>query len=310
MSVVVLAGGVGAAKFLRGLIEVLPQEEITIIGNTGDDDWFHGLYVAPDLDIVTYTLAGIVNEAMGWGIQGDTFNTLNSLKRFGVDTWFNLGDQDLATHIYRTMRLHEGAQLDQVTKEITRAFGLGVTLIPMSNQKVTTMINTNQGVLRFEEYFVKHRFKPTPLDIFYDGIDKSKPAPGIIERIDDAEAIIFAPSNPVVSINTILSVPKIKQAIQRSSAVKIAISPIVAGKALKGPADRLLTFSGYDASAMGIANFYKGLIDHLIIDNLDAALAKDICSHNINVYVTNTIMNTLENKIAVARATLKQAGVT
>lgn len=309
MKLVTLAGGVGASKFLRGLIETVPQEDITIIGNIGDDERFHGLYVSPDLDIVIYALADMTNPSTGWGLKDDTFNALSGLKRFGCETWFNLGDQDLATHIYRTQRLREGVPLHTVTAEIAAAFGLHVKIIPVSNTPVPTIIHTPEGELRFEEYFVKHRFEPVPIAIEYRGVANVDPAPGVLAAIHEADAIIIAPSNPIVSINPILSVPGVRDAIIEAGAPKIAISPIVGGRPLKGPADRLLDCQGYAVTVGGIAQYYKGLITHLIIDNIDASLRDEVSSGGVSVRTTNTIMETLDDKVALARTTLAAIGL-
>src|SRR5438876_9810884 len=204
--IVVLAGGVGAARFLQGLVQLVPQSRITVIGNTGDDHDFYGLHVSPDLDIVTYTLAGVVDETHGWGIRNDTYNTMSQLTSYGNEDWFMLGDRDLATHIHRTNLLHQGKLLSEITDELRKLFGLSLRILPMSDQNVTTHIQTSVGLLHFQEYMVKRRSTDSVLDVVYVGASESRPAPGALDVIKDAEAILIAPSNPIVSIGSILSI--------------------------------------------------------------------------------------------------------
>lgn len=289
--IAVLAGGVGAAKFLQGLVEVVDPRDITIISNTGDDIDLHGLHISPDIDIVTYTLAGVNHAEQGWGIQGDTFHTLEMLGRYGHPTWFNLGDYDMATHIHRTDRLRYGWTLSAITDEIRRALGVIPRILPMTNQRAETKIVTDAGVLHFQEYLVQYRTEPTVRNVIYDGIEVAVPAPGVCEALREADGIIIPPSNPIVSIGTILSVPGVRQAIASRRARLVAVSPIVQGATLKGPADKLMLALEYEASALGVAQYYGKLLDGFVIDALDQALQEPIRSMGIGVQVTNTIMS-------------------
>ena len=241
--IVVLAGGVGASRFLQGLVQVVPQENLTVIVNTGDDRDFYGLHVSPDIDIVMYTLAGLVDETHGWGIHNDTYNTMQQLTKYGNEDWFMLGDRDLATHIHRTNLLHQGKSLSEITDELRKQFGLALHILPMSDQKVSTHIQTPVGLLHFQEYMVKRRCADTVLDVVFVGASESRPAPGVLDAIKDAEAILIAPSNPIVSIGSILSIPGIHDAIHEASGMVVAISPIVGGAPIKGPADKLMLWT-------------------------------------------------------------------
>ena len=299
-----LAGGVGAARFLQGLIRVVPPEEIVTIVNTGDDIEFYGLHISPDVDIVTYTIAGIVDEGKGWGIRGDTFNCLNMLRKYGYETWFMLGDKDLATHIHRTLLLKKGLKLSEVTEKIRKALGVKVKIIPMTNDKVQTKIITNVGEMHFQEYLVKRKAQDPVLDVKFEGIEKAKPSPGVIESILNADGIIICPSNPIVSIGPIISIKGVKEALSKAKAKIVAISPIVGGAPIKGPADKLMKGLGIEVSALGVAKIYKDFLDIFIIDSVDENLKSEIESLGIKVHVTNTIMKTLEDKIKLAKETL------
>ena len=288
----VLAGGVGAARLLNGLKDVLPAEEITAIVNTGDDVIMHGLYICPDLDTVTYTLAGVNNTETGWGLKGETWLAMESLKKLGGETWFNLGDRDLATHLYRTGRLSEGAGLKEVTAEITSSMGIGVNLLPMTENRVETMVTLleSENEVSFQEYFVKYRHDVAISSVRFNGSKEAKATPGVIDVINKAEIVIIAPSNPLVSIAPIFSVPEISKAIKARKKDTVAVSPIVAGAAIKGPADRLLNELGHEASVEGVAKYYKDWISALVIDNADFERAKGIESLGINCVVTETVM--------------------
>ena len=307
--IVVLAGGVGAARFLQGLVQLVPQERITVIGNTGDDREFYGLHVSPDLDIVTYTLAGVIDETNGWGIRGDTHNTMQQLTRYGNEDWFLLGDRDLATHIHRTNRLREGKTLSEVTDELRRIFGLSIHLLPMSDQPVATHIQTPTGLLHFEEYFVKRRSADEVQDVTFVGANEAKPAPGVLDAIKEAEAILIAPSNPIVSIGSILSVPGIHDALHEASGMIVAVSPIVGGTPIKGPADKLMRGLHMDVSAVGVARCYRDFLDVMVIDEQDAQLVQNIEDLGIPTVITNTIMRDNEAKAALARSVLGAAGI-
>jgi len=302
-----LAGGVGAAKFLTGLVRVLPEEELTVIVNTGDDIEMYGLHISPDIDIIIYTLAGIVDEEKGWGIRGDTFHCLEMLGRYGYETWFNLGDRDLATHIHRTFLLRKGLKLSEVTSKICQELGLKVRIIPMTDDKFETRILTDAGSMHFQEYLVKRGAKDRVLDVKFIGMEEADPAPGVIDALYSCDAIIICPSNPIVSIGTILSIRGIREAIKNSEAVKVAISPIVAGAPIKGPADKLMKALGLEVSAYSVAHFYRDFLDVFILDVLDKDEKEKIERLGIRAVTTNTIMKRLEDKVRLARLVLEEA---
>jgi LPPG:FO 2-phospho-L-lactate transferase len=300
-----LAGGVGAARFLTGLNQIVKQQDIAVIGNTGDDIDLFGLHISPDLDIVAYTLAGIVDDDRGWGIKGDTYECLKMLKKLGLDTWFTLGDKDFATHIFRTDLLKKGFTLSQVTDQICQSLGLQISLMPMTDDKFETRIKVDDGSVHFEEYFVKRAAKETVLGVEFIGATEAKPSPKVIDSIMKAERIIVCPSNPIVSVGTILSVKGVRKALQKTNAKIVGISPIVAGAPIKGPADKLLRGLGLDVSAFSVAKLYADFLDSFIIDKLDAAERGVIEDLGINVKVTNTVMKTLADKISLARVALE-----
>lgn len=304
MRIVALAGGVGASKLLLGLYRVMSPRELTIIVNTGDDIELHGLAISPDLDIVTYTLAGVVNPDTGWGMQGDTFHVLRVLGQYGHETWFNLGDADLATHIHRTALLRSGCTLSQATDSIRRALHVEARILPMSDQPVRTMIVTDQGVLHFQEYLVKHRAEPTVKEILFDGIVKAKPAPGVLESLAEADGIVICPSNPLISIGPILAVPGVREALRARVAMAVAISPIVGGRSLKGPSDRMLVQVGMEASALGVARLYADLAATYVIDSEDVAQKTEIEALGMRVAVTSTVMRSTKDKDRLAREVL------
>jgi LPPG:FO 2-phospho-L-lactate transferase len=303
--VVALAGGVGAAKLLRGLIRIVSPRELLIIGNTGDDLELYGLHVCPDLDIIMYTLAGVVDEAKGWGIRDDTYNVLNMLGRLGLETWFRLGDRDLATHIVRTSLLRGGMALSQVTARLCRMLRVEVQLAPMTDQTVRTKIISHGQTLEFQEYFVKNQARNEVTNVVYEGAGEAEPAPGIIEAIRRAGRIIICPSNPILSIAPILAVPKIRRAILDTGAQVVAISPIIAGKTVKGPADRILASMGYKASAQGVSEYYNGLTGRVIIDRADAAQEAEIRKLGVKVTVADTVMKNLEDSVRLARVAME-----
>jgi LPPG:FO 2-phospho-L-lactate transferase len=303
-----LAGGVGASRFLQGVQAAYPDASLTIISNTGDDVIVHGLHVSPDTDIVIYALAGAVDPAKGWGIAGDTFNLLDAMRRFAPDdAWFNLGDRDLATHVYRTRRLHEGATLSEVIDEIRRAFGLAGTVVPMSDQRIETRLDTDQGQLAFQDYMVRLRTEPEVRAVKFRGAQDALPAPGVLEAIASADVILIAPSNPIVSVGPILAVPGVREALRTTNATRAAVSPIVAGGVIKGPADRMLKSLGHESSAAEVARLYAGLIDLLVIDEQDAALAPQVEAAGARCVVTDTIMVDMDKKTALARTTVEAA---
>lgn len=304
-----LAGGVGAARFLQGLVRVVPPGEVTVIVNTGDDIKLHGLHISPDVDIVTYTLAGIVDEGKGWGIRDDSFRCLAALGRLGGETWFNLGDADLATHISRTRMIKEGLRLSEVAARHSRALGVETVIIPMTDDPFATQILTNDGYVHFEEYFVKRGAASTVRGVRFLGAEEAKPAPGVTEAIESANGIVICPSNPIVSVGTILSIPGIREALRRTNARVAAVSPIIGGSPVKGPADRIMAGLGLEVSSLSVARLYGDFIDSFVMDDVDADLAEKVRSLGVSATVTNTIMRTLEDKVHLANETLRSIGL-
>lgn len=290
-NVVALAGGVGGAKLSHGLAATLPVGALTVVVNTADDFDHLGLRMCTDLDTVLYTLANRENPATGWGIEGDTRVTLDSLAAYGEDPWFLVGDQDFATHIFRTSRLGSGATLTDVTAQLATGSGVKSTILPMSDDPVATVIETPAGTLAFQDYFVARRQTDDVLSVAFEGASSATAAPGVIESLANAALLVFAPSNPIVSIGPVLAVPGIREAVTNSAALKVAVSPIIGGKALKGPADRMLQTLGHEVSALGVARIYQGLIDWFVIDNVDIELKSEIQALGIQVLVTDTIMS-------------------
>jgi len=301
-----LAGGVGAARFLTGLVRLVPEEELTVIVNTGDNITLHGLYISPDTDIITYTLAEIVGEKKGWGIRGDTFSCLDALKKLGEETWFKLGDKDIATHLYRTALLREGIKLSEVTKRIASAFGLKLAVLPMTDNVFETRIKTVEGDFHFEEYLVRRRARDEVLGVNFFGAEKAKPAPGVLDAIANSELIVICPSNPIVSIGTILEIKGIREGLLKTQARKVAISPIVGGSPIKGPADKLLRGLGHEVSAFGVAELYRDFLDTFVIDTVDSKERARIEELGVRVKLTNTIMGDLEAKVSLARTVLEK----
>jgi LPPG:FO 2-phospho-L-lactate transferase len=300
-----LAGGVGAARFLTGLVKLVNEQDLSIIVNTGDDIELFGLHISPDIDIVTYTLAGIVDEEKGWGIRGDTFQCLGALRRLNQEVWFNIGDRDLATHIFRTNLLKKGLKLSEVTAKVNRALGLNVAMLPMTDDKFETRIVTGEGSIHFQEYLVKRGAKDEVLGVDFVGADKAEPAAGVIDSLMNAELVIVCPSNPIVSVGTILAVKGVRDALRRTEAKKVAISPIIAGAPVKGPADKLLKGLGLEVSAYSVAKLYADFLDTFILDAADSAEKDKIKKLGIEVKVTNTIMRNLEDKIQLAKTVLE-----
>ncbi len=300
-----LAGGVGAAKLLLGLVKVMDPKELRVIVNTGDDIELHGLHISPDLDIAAYTLAGIVDEEKGWGIRGDTFHCLNDLRSFSGEEWFNLGDRDFATHIYRTSLLRKGSTLSEVTAKISHALGLETVILPMTDDKFETRIKTSVGTFHFEEYLVKRGAKDEVLGVELFGSEKAKPAAGVIAAIENAEKVVVCPSNPIVSIGTILSVKGVREALKRTEAKKTAVSPIIGGATVKGPADKLLRGLGFEVSAFGVAKLYADFIDTFVLDVADAAEKNRIEQLGVDVIIANTLMKSLDDKVRLAKIILE-----
>jgi LPPG:FO 2-phospho-L-lactate transferase len=307
--IVVLCGGVGGSRFLRALTSVIASERVTAIVNTGDDDWFHGLYVSPDPDIVTYALAGEVDEERGWGLRGDTFRWLESLRRFGHETWFRIGDRDLATHLHRTRLLREGVPLSSITDEIARAFGVRARLLPMSDDPVRTMVTTASGELSFQEFLVKRHAQDRVTGVRFDGADTAASTAGALEAIADAEAIFIAPSNPIGSIGPILAVRGVRDALRDSSVPRIAVSPIVGGRSLQPPAAEMMAGLGYDIDVTSVARVYQGLINALIIDAADGDAARSVESTGVRAIVARTIMRDEASRSRLAAAALAAVGV-
>lgn len=301
MQIAALAGGIGASKLLLGLSRILNPRELTVIVNTGDDVVLHGLSISPDLDIVTYTLAGLVNPDTGWGFSGETFHALEQLAAYGNPTWFHLGDRDLATHIYRTSMLRAGATLSEVADSIRVALGVQSQILPMSDEHAPTMIETDKETLHFQEYLVQQRAEPTVRAILFDGIERARPAPRVIESLERAAGIVICPSNPLISIGPILAVPGIREALRKRRAQVIAVSPIVGGKSLKGPSDQMLAQLRHDVSPEGVAHMYQDICGTMIIDSVDSSCTPRIEALGVNVIVQPTVMRTIEDKEHLAR---------
>lgn len=305
--ILVLAGGVGAARFIEGLVQVAPPEQITAVVNTGDDMEMHGLKISPDLDIVTCTLADLIDREQGWGIVGDTDQCMSWLIKLGGPGWFKLGDRDLALHIRRSAMLREGHTLSQVADSFRRALGVAVNILPMSDDPVPTHIVTDAGEMHFEEYFVKNRAQDAVRGVRYVGVEQARPAPGLLDLIATAETILIAPSNPVVSVGPILAIPGVREAIVASPAPVVTVSPIVGGAPIKGPAAPLMRAVGLEVSAVGAAQAYAGLLDGIVIDQVDAGLAGRIEALGVRVAVTDTIMRGPAEKANLARVALELA---
>ena len=300
-----LSGGVGAAKFLQGLVRTMPQENITVIVNTGDDIDLHGLHVSPDPDIVIYTLAELVDEGKGWGVQGDTFNCLDMLQKYGSETWFKLGDRDIATHLYRTQLLKGGIPLNRVIQQLCSALGVKVKVLPMTNEKVVPRIITDAGEMHFEEYLVKRGAKDRVLNVVFEGSESSQPAPGVIESIKDASGVILCPSNPIVSIGPILAVRGIREALKSTKARVVAISPIIGGATIKGPADKLMRGLGIEVSAYSVAFLYRDFLDVFIFDEVDKKEKERIEGLGVKAVTAHTVMRSLQDKAELAKLALE-----
>ncbi len=302
LKIVALAGGVGGAKLAHGLAQVLPVENLTIIVNTGDDFEHYGLYVSPDVDTVCYTLAGLANAETGWGRVNETWNVMQNASKLGGPNWFNLGDQDLGTHLERTRRLKEGQCLSQITRDFCNAWGIQQTVLPMSDQLVRTIVETDEGDLAFQEYFVHRRCEPRVKGFRFDGADRAEPAPGAREAIESADAVIICPSNPWVSIDPILRIlPKIEKPV-------FAVSPIIGGETVKGPAAKMYRELGIEPSALAVARHYRGLASGFVLDKIDQQLEGDVMGLSMKTLVTNTLMNSHEYRKQLAQAVLHFIG--
>jgi LPPG:FO 2-phospho-L-lactate transferase len=305
--VVVLAGGVGAARFLRGLVQVVPPAEIVVIGNTADDIWWHGLYVAPDLDTVSYWLAGIADFERGWGIAGDTFVMQTQLARLTDQSWFRLGDRDLATHLFRTGRLRAGVPLDVVTEELRQRLGVGSRIVPMSNASITTRLRTDRGDSHFQEYFVRDGCRPAVYEIYWTGLEEAAPAPGIRAALEEARAILIAPSNPIISIGPILRVPGMRQALQAVRERVVAVSPLIGGRAIKGPTVELMRAQDLEADAVGVARLYSDIAQGFVLDSADAHQSIRISALGYRVAALPTLLDDPSLARAVAARALDLA---
>ncbi|NOV97209.1 2-phospho-L-lactate transferase [Isoptericola halotolerans] len=312
-SVTVLAGGVGGARLAHGfaLAASSPSENelaLTCVVNVGDDTERHGLHVSPDLDTVMYTLAGLNDEERGWGLTGESYATLAQLERLGEDTWFTLGDKDLATHVVRTARLRAGEPLSTVTARLAAALGIDARLLPVTDDRVRTLVSTPSGTLAFQEYFVRRQHADAVLGLTFEGVDAAGPAPGVLDAVSDAALLVVAPSNPFLSVEPVLAVPGVREALRSSRARRVAVSPIVGGRAIKGPAAQILETLGHDVSALGVARLYTGLVDVMVIDTADAALAAPIEDLGFEVLVTDTIMGGPAGRERLARELLRPGG--
>lgn len=302
-----LGGGVGAAKFLEGLSSVIENETLNVIVNTGDDISLNGLYISPDVDTIIYRLSGVIDKKKGWGLEDDTFISLNSLEKFGLDTWFNIGDKDIATHIYRTYLRGKGLTATEIASKIAEAFELpdNVNIMPMTDQDVETWIQTNEGEMHFQEYLVKRKMKPEVCRVTIRNIDHASPAPNVVDSIEKARAVIICPSNPIISIGPILQVKGVREALKTTRAEIIAISPLVGGVPLKGPADRLMKGLGLEVSSAQVARLYSDFLDTMVIDVEDAHENQKIIDTGLKTLVVDTVMSDKKKSANLASSVLK-----
>lgn len=305
--IVVLTGGTGGAKFVEGLAQVVRLEDLTNICNTADDHEWWGLYVSPDIDSITYALAGKLSPERGWGVRGDTFHCLQAMKALGEPAWFSVGDRDLAIHLLRTKLLREGQTLSQATRIIAQRFGLRPRILPMSDDRVESRIEIDEREISFEEYFVQRRFQDPVKSVRFAGANRARPAPGVIHAINSADAVLIAPSNPVTSIAPILAIAGIREALHGTQATVVAISPIVGKTAVSGPAAALMQAQGLEASVAGIATAYGDFLDVLVVDSSDSECANALESGRLRVYPTNIFMRSTEDKARIARTALSLA---
>lgn len=308
-TVCVIAGGVGAAKLLAGIVRVVDPAATTAVVNVGDDLVLHGLHISPDLDTITYTLAGRNDTATGWGLAGETWNAMETLGRYGGADWFSLGDHDLGTHLYRTQRLHEGARLSEVTGEITRSWGLALEVLPATDDELRTMITLAEPAdetpeVAFQEYFVRLRHEVAVTGVRFAGAGDARPSPGVLDAIRRSDVVVVAPSNPIVSIGPVLAVPGIREALEARRDDVVAVSPLIAGRALKGPADRLMRELGHEATATGVARIYSAFAGTIVIDEEDASLAGEIAASGVRPVVAPTVMTDPSTAASLARTVL------
>ena len=302
---VVLTGGTGGAKFVDALKQLLPARKLALIVNTGDDLEWWGLHVSPDLDSIMYVLAGMLSKDRGWGVDGDTFECVEAVRRMGAPAWFRVGDRDLATHLTRTQLLASGRTLSEATAEIASALGVQSRILPMSDARVETRVTTPEGELSFQEYFVRERYRPEVRGVRFVGAEQASPAPGVLKAIQSAEAVVLAPSNPITSIGPILAVPGIREALKKTAAPVAAVSPIVGGAAVSGPAGALMASQGLPVSVAGVAQAYSDFLDLLIVDERDAKAAEQLRLSGLQVHCAQTIMKTTDDKAALAATVLQ-----
>lgn len=302
--IVVFTGGTGGTKLVQGLQQVVAPAELTVIVNTGDDLEWWGLHVSPDIDSVLYGLAGLLSSDRGWGIEGDSFRCLERMQQLAQPSWFSLGDLDLATHLTRTAVLRSGKTLSEATAELAAKFGIGTRVLPMSDHQVATVLDTTKGALTFQEYFVRERHQVDVNAVRFEGAEQAKPSPGVLESIGNAKAVIFAPSNPVTSIGPILAVPGIREALRKTEAPIAAVSPIVGGAAVSGPAGQLMQIMGWSSSISGVAQAYQDFLDILVVDNADELEAARLRDQGLGVAKTNTIMASSADKRQLAQLVL------
>lgn len=306
MKVTLLAGGTGGTKLAHGFTLLNPPVELTVIANVGDDFELHGLHVSPDIDAVLYTLGGLIDTERGWGIRGDTMTAHAMLERYGEPSWFAVGDADLATHVERTRRLHEGKSLTDATAAMAAATGIGARILPATDDTFRTKLETDEGTLDFQDYFVRRHQEPNVTAVTFDGAANARPTPVVLEAIDGADLVVIGPSNPIVSIGPILALPGVTAALEATSAARVAVSPIVAGRALKGPADRMLVSLGHESTALAVARMYMGLIDRFILDSADAGLATEVEALGMSVGVLDTVMRDDGDRMALAASLLAE----
>jgi LPPG:FO 2-phospho-L-lactate transferase len=307
--IVVLAGGVGAARFLQGVIAAMTVRDLTIVGNVGDDTEVAGLHVSPDLDTVLYTLTGQIDEERGWGVRGDTARALERARSLGHDAWFWLGDLDIGLHLARTEWLRSGVRLSAVTQRLGQALGLADRLLPVTDERLRTIIETRDGDLDFQTYYVRHGHRHEVVGIRFEGADAATPAPGVVDALAAAAAILIAPSNPLISIGPILAVPGIRDALRSRTVPCVAVSPIVGGQAVRGPAADMMRALGHDPSPVGVADIYAGLIDAMVIDDVDAGVAVELGRRGLSVRPTDTIMRDAGARQHLATVALEVAGI-
>jgi LPPG:FO 2-phospho-L-lactate transferase len=306
--IVVLTGGTGGAKFVDGVRQVVPEEDLTIIVNTADDLEWWGLYVSPDVDSITYVLSGLLSEERGWGVKGETFFCQQTMKKLGQPVWFNMGDRDLGLHLCRTKLLHAGKTLTEATAEISSQLGIRAQILPMSNSHIETRVDTPIGELSFQEYFVQRWYQDPVNAVYFAGIEQSSPGPAVIDCIMSATTILLAPSNPITSIAPILSVPGIRTALRNTHATIAAVSPIIGNAAVSGPAGILMASKGLPVSIAGVADCYRDFLDVLVVDDTDRTAADELQQSGLRVQCTATVMKRIADRINLARVTLEAAG--